>query len=98
MDNAGMTEEIAARKSLLVQSLEAIFYAPDFAVVPRTCFAAAEYGVKADEKTINTRPLQAAIDAVHEAGGGVVTLPKGVRVRDIWATRRQRLIARPGTA
>lgn len=80
MDNAGMTEEMPARKSVLAQNLEAIFYGPDFAVVPRTRFAAAEYGVKADERTINTRPLRAAIDAAHEAGGGVVTLPQGVTV------------------
>lgn len=67
-------------KSKLVQSLETIFYAPDFAIIPPKVFKAEDYGVKADGKTINTKPLQASIDAAHEAGGGVVTLPQGTTV------------------
>lgn len=65
-------------KSELVHSLEAIFYAPDFVTIPQKVFKAEDYGVTPDGKTINTKPLQAAIDAAHKAGGGVVTLPQGV--------------------
>lgn len=67
-------------KSDRVQSLEAIFYAPDFVTTPSNVFKAEEYGVKPDGKTINTKPLQATIDAAHEAGGGMVKLPQGVTV------------------
>lgn len=37
-----------------------------------------EFGAKADAKTINTKMIQRAIDACHEAGGGFVTLRSGV--------------------
>lgn len=67
-------------KSELVQSLETIFYTPDFVTIPPKVFKAEDYGVTPDGKTINTKPLQTAIDAAHEAGGGVVKLPQGVTV------------------
>jgi polygalacturonase len=69
-----------AAKSELVQSLEAIFYAPGFAKIPQKIFNAEAYGVKADGSTINTKAIQATIDAAHEAGGGVVILPQGTTV------------------
>ncbi len=69
-----------APKSDLVKSLEAIFCDDDFAEVPQREFAAADYGAKADGETVCTREIQAAIDAAHKAGGGVVTLPQGTTV------------------
>jgi len=48
-----------------------------------TCSAAAatfditDYGAVGDGKTLNTGPLQAAIDACGEAGGGTVRVPNG---------------------
>ena len=69
-----------APKSELVKSLETIFYDDGFTEIPQKEFAAADYGVKADGKTVQTKGIQAAIDAAHKAGGGVVTLPKGTTV------------------
>ena len=37
-----------------------------------------EFGAKPDGKTINTRAIQHAIDAVSQAGGGTVIVPAGV--------------------
>ena len=67
-------------RSELVRSLESIFHAPDFVAIPPDVFKAEDYGVTPDGKTINTKPLQAALDAAHKAGGGVVKLPQGVTV------------------
>ena len=67
-------------KSELVRELEAIFYAPNFATISPKVFNAKDYGVTPDGKTIHTTSLQATIDAAHEAGGGVVILPRGVTV------------------
>lgn len=67
-------------KSELVQKLEGIFHDASFASMPDKLFPSAEYGVKADGKTVNTKGIQAAIDAAHKAGGGVVTLPQGTTV------------------
>jgi len=55
-------------KSELVQKLKAIFYDPSFAKIPDRTFPAADFGVKADGETVNTKAIQAAIDAAHAAG------------------------------
>lgn len=78
--NGHAESEKTMPKSELVRSLEAIIHAPGFVAIPPEVFRAEDYGVTPDGKTINTKPLQAAIDAAHEAGGGVVTLPQGVSV------------------
>ena len=67
-------------KSDLVRRLEAIFYSKSFADIQDRTFPAAKYGAKADGKTVNTKAIQAAIDAASKAGGGVVTLDQGVNV------------------
>lgn len=67
-------------KSDLVRRLETIFYDKDFASIPDQRFPATNYGAQADGKTINTRAIQAAINAANKAGGGVVTLPQGVNL------------------
>ena len=36
------------------------------------------HGAKGDGTTLNTQMIQQAVDACHEAGGGVVSVPKGV--------------------
>jgi hypothetical protein len=36
------------------------------------------HGAKGDGTTMNTQAIQQAVDACHEAGGGVVSVPKGV--------------------
>ena len=36
-----------------------------------------EFGAKPDGKTLNTKPIQRAIDAVFQAGGGTVVVPAG---------------------
>jgi hypothetical protein len=36
------------------------------------------HGAKGDGTTMNTQMIQQAVDACHEAGGGVVSVPKGV--------------------
>ena len=36
------------------------------------------HGAKGDGTTLNTPMIQQAVDACHEAGGGVVSVPKGV--------------------
>ena len=62
-------------KSDLVKKIEAIVADPLFAKIPKKVFSAE--GVVADDKTINTKAIQSAIDTANKAGGGVVTLPKG---------------------
>ena len=36
------------------------------------------HGAKGDGTTMNTQAIQQAVDACHDAGGGVVSVPKGV--------------------
>jgi hypothetical protein len=67
----------AEPKSELVQLLEAIFYAPDFAVIPDRSFSVNDFGARGNGETVDTAAIQAAIDAAHAAGGGVVTLDPG---------------------
>ena len=73
-------EEKPVSKSDLVQKLEGIFNDASFAKIPEKVFSAVDYGVKSDGKTVNTKALQAAIDAAYKAKGGVVTLPQGTTV------------------
>ena len=41
-------------------------------------FVISDYGAVADGKTLNTAPIQKAIDAASVAGGGMVVIPSGV--------------------
>lgn len=51
---------------------------PVFAQTAGRTFDAADFGAVGDGETINTRPIQAAIDAAAGAGGGTVVLRPGV--------------------
>lgn len=51
---------------------------PAFAQSTGRIFDAADFGAVGDGETINTRPIQAAIDAAACAGGGTVVLKPGV--------------------
>ena len=69
------------RRSLLQLGLTgAIATAAPPAFVQSTgrTFDAADFGAVGDGETINTRPIQAAIDAAAGAGGGTVVLKPGV--------------------
>ncbi len=74
----GLSSCADSGKSELVKRLEAIFYNPDFAKVPDTPFNVGDYGAVGDGKTLNTKAIQATIDAATAAGGGVVSFPQGV--------------------
>ena len=52
--------------------------APAWAQGTGRTFDAADFGAVGDGETINTRPIQAAIDAAAGAGGGTVVLKPGV--------------------
>ena len=67
-------------QSKLVNRLENIFYSNTYIDIPQKIFAASDYGAVGDGEKLNTRAIQSAIDAAHEAGGGMVTLPKGINV------------------
>lgn len=51
---------------------------PAFAQTVGRIFDAADFGAVGDGEAINTRPIQAAIDAAAGAGGGTVVLKPGV--------------------
>jgi len=65
-------------RSELVKRLESIFYDSGFASIPDRTFRASDFGAVGDGQTRNTRFIQAAIDAAHEAGGGVVVFDTGI--------------------
>jgi polygalacturonase len=68
------------RRSLLGLGLSGALVSatPAFAQSAGRTFDAADFGAVGDGETINTRPIQAAIDAAEGAGGGTVTLSPGV--------------------
>jgi polygalacturonase len=68
------------RRSLLQLGLTGALAsaAPVFAQSVGRTFDAADYGAVGDGVTINTRPIQAAIDAAAGQGGGVVVLKPGL--------------------
>ena len=77
MGNGSAAETDSAGKSQLVRNLETLFNDASFASIPGKLFPAVEHGAKSDGRTVDTTAIQAAIDAAHSAGGGVVTLPQG---------------------
>ncbi len=65
--------------TLLLTSLRATepaFHDPPLPVIPRRAFKVTNYGAKGDGMTINTKAIQAAINAAG-AGGGTVIVPRG---------------------
>lgn len=69
------------RRSLLQLGLTgaiATAATPAFAQSTGRTFDAADFGAVGDGEAINTRPIQAAIDAAAGAGGGTVVLKPGV--------------------
>ena len=68
----------SADESITYQSLT--YSGPGGDSVSAGRYAAAEYGIVADGATETHVELQAAIDAIWEAGGGILELPEGVMV------------------
>ena len=54
--------------------------APQSSTRPVQIFDITAHGAKGDGQTLNTQMIQQAVDACHGAGGGVVSVPKGVFV------------------
>ena len=75
---SGLSSCADSGKSDLVKRLEAIFYDPSFAKIPDVPFNVADYGAVGDGETLDTRAIQDCIDAAAEAGGGVVSFPRGI--------------------
>lgn len=48
---------------------------PDFEACPR--FSIVDYGAKRDDQGLTSKAIAEAIDAAHQAGGGVVVVPAG---------------------
>jgi hypothetical protein len=74
----GLSSCADSGKSELVKRLEAIFYDPSFAKIPDVPFNVADYGAIGDGEMLDTKAIQDCIDAAAEAGGGVVSFPRGV--------------------
>jgi polygalacturonase len=55
-----------------------VLFGHQYAAATPTSRNILEFGAKPDGKTVNTRAIQRAIDAVSQAGGGTVTVPVGV--------------------
>ena len=70
----------SSAQSDLVKRLEEIVYHETFTKIPQKSFFAGDFGAVADGKTLNTKAIQQTIDAAHQAGGGIVTLPRGTNL------------------
>jgi polygalacturonase len=66
------------RNFLALSGLAGFASLPAAAEVFQPTFSATELGAKPDGRTLNTAPLQKAIDRAFESGGGIVSLPPGV--------------------
>lgn len=67
----------SVEKSELVRTLEGVFHAGDFAVIPNRHFRVNDHGAKGDGQAVDTAAIQQTIDAAHAAGGGVVVFAAG---------------------
>jgi polygalacturonase len=54
-----------------------VLFGHQYAAATPTSRNILEFGARPDGKTVNTRAIQRAIDAVSQAGGGTVTVPVG---------------------
>lgn len=64
-------------KSPLVNQLETIFYADNFADTPEKIFQVGDFGALGDSTILNTSAIQNTIDAAAKAGGGRVEFAPG---------------------